>query len=147
MPLTATAFNYIVLPTDAAPSRGPTPGKFKLSDGVRTVRIRAELTNASSGAAYPTSGGIPLSSTPADWGMIRNLDYVMMYGQEHTASGTLVDQPVWRYAPSSHALVGLRAQYTTAGPGGATELLELSTAWTPTGVANAPVFYFEAKGW
>ena len=151
MPLTATAWTLVVLPTDATPSMGPTPGKYRISEKTRITRVRAELTNASNGAAYPTSGGIPLPSfnptgTPvADWGMIRNLDYVVFQGVGHTASGLATAVPVWQYNPTAHAILGFRALASNVSTDQG--LRELATTWTPTLAPFNTVFFFEAKGW
>jgi hypothetical protein len=145
MPLTATSWNYVVLPTDASPELGPAPYKYRIENKQRIVRVRAELTNASNGAAYPTSGGIPLSSTPGDWGMIRNVDYVILTGAGHTVSGRVTGYANWVYAPTSHSIVGFQRPAT----GSVTAALnqELTTAWTPTLSDVNTVLYFEARGW
>lgn len=153
MALTATAWVQAVLPTDAAPSMGPTPNKYRIENKQRITRVRLTLSNASDAAAYPTSGGIPLPSfTPSDgfdYGMIRNLDYIQIYAYGQTGSGlvgaSLGGQPYWVYSPTSHSIHGYGL--ATALASSQFGLNELSTQWTPTLTGAGLVVYLEAHGW
>ncbi len=156
--LTATSFTYVQLPTpgaivtaavvDVNVARGP---HYRIENGVRIVRIRAELTNNETDSAYASSGGVPLSSTPGDWGMVRNLDYVQYYGRSHSSTGTATNRtPEWHYAPTLHAMIGMETNFTLSASLGPTEAKgpqELSTGWTPTLSPINTVFYFRAYGW
>lgn len=149
MALTATCFTYAVLPTNAQASRGPDPramGRIENKD--RVVRIRAQLNNASNGNSYPTSGGIPLSTTQTDWGMIRNLDYVQFVGVGGASvaySASAAPGPAWHYNPETHSMIGFTSPTALAST--AWGLGELSTAWTPTISAIPTTFFFVAHGW
>jgi|TARA_Y100000310_G_scaffold231529_2_gene234115 hypothetical protein len=113
-------------------------------------RITLTLDNASSGNAYPTSGGIPL---PTTMGMVRNIDYIILTGYGHITTGNPTSFVRWLYAATMHSLIGYQPLYTftTAGPGeagSATTFKELATTWTPTvATPTPPVFYVEAVGW
>lgn len=156
--LTATCFVYTALPTPGAEptvagvdvnvARGP---HYRIENGVRVVRIRAAMTNALTDSTYPSSGGVPLSSSPGDWGMVRNLDYINMYGRGHTSTGLATNRtPDWNYAPTLHSMIGWETNFTLSASAGPTEAKgpqELATTWTPTLSPINTVFYFKAYGW
>ena len=152
--LTATAFSYILLPTagSVVTSAGANTNVAQGGQGgviigkQRKTRVRVQLDNAANNSAYPTSGGIPLATAVSNWGMVRNLDYIEVYGYGHTGTGP-ADGVMWQYNPTAHSMVGHWSEFTTAGPGGATEFPELATGWTPTLAGVVPVFYINAYGW
>jgi hypothetical protein len=121
----------------------------------RRVRVRMDLSNATDGALYPSSGGIPFPShratTPggdSSYGMVQHLDYLIAYGEGFTNSGLESNRVLWKYSPTAHAIRGFVGQYTTAGVGGPTELTELPTTWgVSLAAASGLSLYFEAVGW
>ena len=152
--LTATCFTYSQLPTpgaivtgagiDTNVGGGP---RSRIENGVRITRVRIAMDNAAADSTYPSSGGIPLSSTPGDWGMQRNLDHIEIYGMRHTATGPIGDA-VWKYDPVNHAVFGHWMAVTEYV--GVTNFTELATLWMPTlagGDTNVPVFYANCYGW
>lgn len=163
--LSATAWSMAILPTPGAivTSAGvetnvAAGGVGVILGKIRCVRVRMTMDNAADLSAYPTSGGVPLPSfEPApslgsyDWGMIRNLDYIVMYGRGHTASGLATQQqPFWEYSPTQHSMVGwevLKTISASLGPTEAVGPVELGTAWTPTLSPIPTVLYFTAYGW
>jgi hypothetical protein len=152
--LTATCFNYVLLPTAGAnvTSAGSNTNVAALRrHGVivgkqRKTRVRVELANAANSSFYPSSGGIPLATGVSNYGMVRNLDYVMHTGMGHTGTG-LADSVMWNYSPTAHSMVGHWGEYPTAG-GGPSQFQELPTTWSATlNTAVDVVFYFDAYGW
>ncbi len=163
MPLTATCFNYVLLPTLGAvvtsagvnTNIGPGAIHGQVLGGVREQRLMLTLDNASSASlAYPTSGGIPLSTILSDWGMKRNLDYVQMYGHGflRDPSGPVTEVPLWvlNDPPSGgRFLRGFGAWITGASPSDTARdgFPELTTTFLPANAAGTYAFYFIAKGW
>lgn len=166
MALTATAFNYVLLPTlgavvtsaGANTNIGPGANHGNIIGKQRIQRLMLTLDNPSNGAAYPTSGGIPLSTAIGDWGMKRNLDYVVMTGHGYNAAptGPVTNAPVFVHAnpPTGGAAGYIRAfgaMITGVGPSAfptmRAGLPELPTTWTPTLSVRTHAFYFVAYGW
>lgn len=112
-------------------------GKKKRNRVVATISATQDLT-------YPSSGGIPLPTTPSDWGMVRNLDYIHVYSPAFSASLDVM----WKYLASDHALrgYGTASNIATGGSGGV-RLSELATTWKPSLGPGGNVFYVEAVGW
>lgn len=164
MALTATAFNYTLIPTagSVVTSAGVNTnvaaggGHGIIIGKQRKVRVHLYLNNATNDAAYPTSGGLPLSTTASDWGMIRNIDYLEMigYGYHGAATGAVTLSPIWvlnEPATGGRFLRGFGGAATGAGPSTAATMVkglpELPTTWTPTLDPTTPAFYFYAYGW
>jgi hypothetical protein len=151
--LTATGFNYVLLPTAGAvvtSAGADTNVAAQGGHGVivgkqRKTRLRLELTNATNNSFYPSSGGIPLATAASNYGMVRNVDYINVYGMGHTGSG-LSDGVVWSYNPTAHSMVGHWAENPTAA-GGVSQLPELATTWSATMNPVNTVFYVDAYGW
>ena len=166
MALTATCFNYVLLPTlgtvvtsaGANTNVGPGANHGNIIGKQRVQRLMLTLDNASDGNAYPTSGGIPLSTAISDWGMIRNLDYVVLtgYGYHAAPTGPVTTAPIWVHnapptGPSPGFLRGLAGAATGAGPSTAATMVkglpELPTTWTPTLSPRTHAIYMLAYGW
>lgn len=166
MPLTATAFSYVLLPTVGSvvtsagvnTNVGAGGGHGVIIGKQRETRLKVILNNASDLAAYPTSGGIPLSTSPADWGMIRNVDYVIMtgHGYDGNPSGPITNAPLFVHQSPptggpAGSIRGFGALITGAGPSAFATMRagfpELPTTWTPTLGAQNHSFYFIARGW
>jgi len=132
----------------------PDPRRYGYVVGkVRRTDVRLDLDQAGTDLVYPSVGGIPLptwavSTAKGDtsYGMHRNLTYIIMRGEGFNNT-VHANEVLWKYEPSGHAIRGFMGQYTTAGPGGATELKELPTTWKVTVLPNTLSFYFEAVGW
>ena len=108
-------------------------------------RNRVKLTlSVTTGAFYPSSGGIPL---PTTMGMVRNIDYVtIIQPPMATPSAGLVANYMWAYDREQHSIHGYQTTPTTQA--GVTAFPELPTTWAPSlGYAAAPVMYVEAVGW
>lgn len=108
-------------------------------------RNRVALTlSVTTGAFYPSSGGIPL---PTTMGMKRNVDYVMIIQPPLSGvSAAPVANYMWTYDKQHHSIHGYQTTPTTQA--GVTSFPELPTTWKPSlGFAAAPVMYVEAVGW
>jgi len=167
VPIGATSWNMAILPTPGAIVTGQglqtnvaAGGQGIIFGKQRCVRVRMTLDNCQVNDAYPTSGGMALPSfMPAatdgsyDWGMIRNLDYVVMYGEgaPYAATGNATGEPRWVYSPSLHAIMGFLSVPTSIGPTPvATAVLgdaELTTSWEWDAGGLHRIFYFTAYGW
>tara|TARA_Y100000310_G_scaffold291992_1_gene320386 strand:+ start:2843 stop:3343 length:501 start_codon:yes stop_codon:yes gene_type:complete len=166
MALTATAFTYVVLPTDGTvvTSAGQTVAvgdvgmpKYVINGKERITRVRLQLDAASTNAAYPTSGGIPLSTSFSDYGLTRNLNYIMMYSQGIHEAPTGLATGLAMFVHRTPAtggpgyIVGFGAWATGAGPSTAATgrhgFPELPTTWVPGTDPWTHLFYVEAHGW
>lgn len=165
--LGATSWTMAILPTPGAQvtaaglqTNVAAGGRGIIQNKQRCVRVRMTLDNAGANDAYATSGGIPLPSfMPAatdgsyDWGMIRNLDYVVMYGEgaPWQATGNATGEPRWVYNPTAHAIFGYISIPTGAGVTPlATHIQgdrELPTTWVWDVGTIHREFFFTAYGW
>jgi len=117
--------------------------------------VRLDLDNGASDLVYPSSGGIPLPTRLAttaagdtSYGMVRNLSYLRYEGEIFTSTGLRVNDVVWKYDVTSHSMRAFQTQFTTAGPGGVTEILEAATTWKATLGGNMiHSLVFTAVGW
>lgn len=103
--------------------------------------------------SYPTAvtagrvAAIQLSTTPGDYGMVRNIDYLIPYDM-----GTNCASIIWSYLASEHAIVGRQAvvALVTTFPADATAtdaLTVLPTTWRPDLLVTTLVIRCEAIGW
>lgn len=109
----------------------------------RHTRVKLTLS-VTTGAFYPSSGGIPL---PTTMGMKRNIDYVQIIQSPLNApSAGLANNYIWSYDKDAHSLHGWKP--TPTADSGVTSFPELPTTWAPSlGFAVAPVMYVKAVGW
>lgn len=153
-----TAFNYVVLPTALAVVTGAgvavNSGHGLVHGNIigkqREQRLMLTLDNNTSDDAYPTSGGIQLSTVASDWGMKRNIDYVVMtgYGYDAAPTGPVTLAPVWvlNDPPTGGRFLrgfGTPTSAATTRQG----LQELPSTWTATLSPRTHAFYFIARGW
>jgi len=161
-----TAFNYVVLPTALAVVTGAgvavNSGRGLVHGNIigkqREQRLMLTLDNNTTDDAYPTSGGIQLSTAASDWGMKRNIDYVVMtgYGYHSGPTGPVTLAPLWVHnrpptGPTPGFLRGFAALATGAGATSMATMRagfpELPTTWTATLSPRTHAFYFIARGW
>lgn len=148
--LAATDLTLVVLPTDRAVvtsasqnvNTGLTGAQGVIMGKQRMQRVRITLP---SGPSVHASGGIPLptfgATTPGNmWGMVRNLDYVVLIGENVPAAG---QHFLWKYHPGSHSIAGYHMA-ATAYSGVATGFPVLPTTWSP---ATTYEWTFQAWGW
>lgn len=95
-------------------------------------RNRCKIVFGDGALTYPT-GGVPLP-TYENWGMTRNLDYIILVDPNDDIGYH------WKYDLDNHKLQGYYYDYDAGADGAAIELT--------TGVAPAAgTFYAEAVGW
>ncbi len=105
-------------------------------------RITMTLSATQTGT-YPTTGGIPLPTTPGFYGMVRNTSHIIFYGHGTSTQGQT--SILWQYSATTNALRGYWAPATAVA--GVTGFPELPTTWEPSQGPNHNIFYVEAVGW
>ena len=107
-------------------------GKHKRNQVVITLPTTS--TGSYPSAAAGAVAAIPLSTTPGDYGMVRNIDYLIMYD-----AGTNCASIIWQYLASEHAIAGSSRTTVLAGV--------LATTWLAANLVTTLVIRCEAVGW
>ena len=106
-----------------------------IENGVRIVKNTLTLATA---GTYPT-GGIPLTTSAASWGMVRNIERsITVY--DPASGNTLIP----KYDAANHKLRLYQQQGLSSGTVG--NLIELATTAT-AGSGGTMILYVEARGW
>ncbi len=163
--LTATCWSIELQPTlgavvtSAGANTNVGPGAnhpMRMGHRVKEARAMLLLNNQTTDDSYPTSGGIPLPSSPSDYGLVRNIDYIILtgYGYHNDPTGPVTTAPIWVLAqpPTGGRYIrGFAGAATGAGPSTAASMIlghpELPTTWTPTLSPRTHAFYVVVRGW
>ena len=147
--LSATDWTITILPTQGTASGAP-QARGVIMGKQRTHRARMTLS-PTTGAFYPSGGlGIPMptygATSPGNtYGMVRNVDYISVYGYPDGGTPGMV----WQHTASTQGVNRLRGYWQ--GPttlAGVSHLSELPTTWSPSHSNAAGLnFYVEVKGW
>lgn len=131
--LTATDWTLAEVSYTATAGSGGHYDHYILSNGKRCKRISMTLATA---GTYP-SGGVPLPTGPASYGMKNDVDYLKMYD---TAQANVL---IPKYSATGNVIRLYQQQGLSSGTVG--NLIELATTAT-AGSGGTMILYVEAVG-
>ena len=87
-----------------------TATNVRINNKEKRVNVSWTLTSGDT-ATYP-AGGIPLPTDPGTYGLVRNLDYILIYDQNSQSQTATSQALLYRFTPSGPAI----QIYTPSGP-------------------------------
>lgn len=107
-----------------------------ITNGVKTIKTKLTIIG-NNVDTYPAAGGIPLSTTPSDWGFVTTFESINIYDSD-AAVGRLYKFDVVNNS--------IRIFVDPSTTGAEVEFVELDSSEKP-GDSPGITLFVEAKGW